>query len=86
MPNTDISIEPLLNARTNAVGGYQISDQEVGTTSYYGYINEFNAWYIMKSVITGAETNYTYTKGDSGYATAWTGRAALSYDRFNAIF
>ena len=83
---SDISLEPLLNARTSPVQGYQISDQEIGATSYYGYINPQGRWYIMKGIITGAETNYTYTVGDSAYTTAWTARASLTYQNFANVF
>jgi len=86
MALTDISLEPLFNSRTSVVVGYQISDQDMGATSYYGYVNKDGEWYIMKSVVSAAVTNYTYTKGSSGYAANWTARAGLSYDNFAAIF
>ena len=84
MAVTDISLEPLFNARTSVVAGYQISDQETGATSYYGYLNSAGEWYIMKSVVAGAEINYTYTKGAAGYS--WAGRAGYTYANFATIF
>lgn len=68
----------------SALEGYYISDQETGATSYFGYLNADGAWYIMKAVTSGAETNYTYVKGSSGYN--WAGRAGLSYAVFSTTF
>lgn len=68
------------------LGHYRISDQAVGTTSYYGYVDKDGNWFIMKSVITGAVTNYTYARGTTDYATNWTGRAGLSYSNFATCF
>jgi len=68
----------------NPIEGYNISDQQSGTTSYYGYLRKDGAWYIMKSVLTAPVTNYTYVKGASGYN--WAGRAGLSYASFSATF
>lgn len=82
----DISLEPLLNLRTAPVQGYQISDQVTGTTSYYGYVNKRGHWYIMKSVITGSEINYTYTNGNDSYTANWALRGSLSYANFAIVF
>jgi len=68
------------------VEGYQISHQEVGTTSYYGYENKDGAWYIMKSVVAVAITTYTYTKGSSDYSTAWTNKGTQTYASFSTTF
>lgn len=82
----DTSLEPLLNARFAPIAGYQISDQESGATSYWGYTDKRGAWYIMKGVTAAAVINYTYAKGDSGYDANWTGRGALTYRRFYEVF
>lgn len=86
MPPNDYSTEHLLNDRFRllCLEGYAISDQEVGTTSYYGYVNKDGKWYIVKAVISGNVTNYTYAKGDSGYN--WAGRATESYQNFATTF
>lgn len=68
----------------NALEGYQISDQEVGTTSYYGYQNKDGAWYIQKGIQAGAEINYTYKKGSSGYN--WGARGDPTYASFSDTF
>jgi hypothetical protein len=66
----------------DALAEYRASDSEMDTTSYYGFLTTTGAWYIMKD--TG--TSYRYAKGDSDYPTAWTGRAALTYDYYNEVF
>lgn len=62
--------------------GYEAADQEVGDTSYYGYLDEIGRWYIMKRTATAV----LYAKGITDYATNWTGRAGLSYDYFDQVF
>jgi len=54
-----------------------------GTPMYFGYVATDGSWYI-KALDTTSGT--TYCKGDSNYATAWTGRVGLTYDLFNVIF
>jgi len=54
-----------------------------GTPMYFGYIDLDGSWYI-KALDTASGT--TYCKGDSGYSTAWTGRAGLTYGEFDVIF
>lgn len=62
---------------------YKPSDiDEEGTPAYYGFIAKDGRWYIM----TVTATAIRYTKGRSGYTTAWTGRAALEYGYFDVIF
>ncbi len=64
--------------------GYKIS--QVDDTSYpyyYGYVNSTGAWYIMSEDIN---SNYRYTRGDSGFATNWTNRASLTYGYFDSVF
>jgi hypothetical protein len=59
---------------------YKISD--IDETGYYGYLREGGAWYIMQ----GIAGTYRYARGNTDYATAWSGRAGLTYDYFNLIF
>ena len=66
------------------IGGYQISDgDDTGAVKYYGFLQTNGTWYIMKND-TGSNS-YRYAKGDSGYTTAWTDRAGLTYVYFNAL-
>lgn len=68
------------------VEGYKISDTEIVAgdgTSYYGYIHKDGQYYIMKAVVSGAETTYTYSSGVAGaYAAAWIARATETYQNF----
>lgn len=59
--------------------GYLIGYQESGSTSYTGFEDREGRWYILKSVISGTTTTYTYAKGSSGFAAAWTARASQTY-------
>ena len=40
----------------------------------------------MKETNSAGDDTYEYAGGTDGYATAWTGRAALSYDYFYNVF
>jgi len=81
------SVEKVINQHfgNQITAEYCISDQITGSTSYYGYLRQDGAWYILKSVNAGGgEINYTYAKGQSGYN--WAGRAAESYAVFSTTF
>ena len=45
--------------------------------SYFGYVSTGGAW-VIKQLNEGAGTFY-YAAGASDYATAWAGRAGLTY-------
>ncbi len=74
--------------------GYQASDKDVDSVdadvNYYGYVNKFGAWYIMKedlSVGGDADLNsWRYAKGSSGYSANWANREGLTYERFDEAF
>jgi hypothetical protein len=64
---------------------FRISDiDDAGDTKYYGNLAMNGEWYVMRED-TVAKT-YRYTRGQGSYPTAWTGRAALSYDYFDVVF
>ena len=69
--------------------GFKISDLDDSTIDYFGYsgtgVNK-NDWYIMRSIDTGTQTNYTYTKGNTAYNTNWTNRANLTYYKYNELY
>lgn len=78
---TGVKIDPAIKQPTD---GYTIAQLDDSTsTTYYGYLNKDSAWYILKEDSSG---NYRYCKGSSSFSTNWTGRAALTYDYFDAIF
>ena len=76
------------------LNGYMPNDQETKSTdgdiTYYGYENRHGEWYIMEEDSSPAggtaPTQWRYIKGDSDYATNWTGREALTYSRTSTAF
>jgi len=74
-----------LSGRTSPTDRYRFTDyDDSGTVQYFGYTDENGGWYIMALDTGNKEARYA--KGDSGYTTAWTGRASLSYGYFSEIF
>lgn len=64
---------------------FQLSDMDDSSDpKYFGYISSTGAYIIIQET-TSAGT-YRYAGALSGYTTAWTGRAALSYGYYNALF
>lgn len=83
----EIALEPLFNKHISVIAGYAPAHQDdQSTTMYNGYLNRLGNWYILRSVVSGSVTTYTYIKGDSGYSTAWNNRASLDYEAFSEIF
>lgn len=74
----------------NPVDGYHPANMEINqgneATNYYGFLRDDGAYYIQKEVIAGTLTTYTYTKGSSGYSTAWTARTSQTYATFDTTF
>jgi hypothetical protein len=54
---------------------------------FYGFLASNGAWIIQRFDTTNATsiTAYRYAAGQEGYAAAWAGRDALTYDLFNTI-
>jgi len=78
------SSAPVVEAVRASLADYKVSDvDEAGNPKYYGFIRADGGWYVMQN--TGG-TTFRYAAGGSGYAAAWTGRAALSYGYFDSIF
>lgn len=73
-----------------ALNGYVATDEDTsGTIEYYGFANRTGQWYILAQNNTvSTNPTFRYTRGDSGYTTAWTARAnpAIPYDYFYNIF
>jgi hypothetical protein len=85
--NKDISLEPLLNARTPQIAGYIASDQSVaGATTYFGFLDRDGNWYIQRQVVAGDDIAWRYCKGSGGYAVSWAARAGLTYDYYSTTF
>ena len=65
---------------------YKIQDQDAsGTVKYYGFAFASGQYYLLKQDTTTSTPTYRYANvGNNGtyttYTSAWTGRAALTYD------
>lgn len=67
---------------------YVLADSDEGATSYYGYVSLDTNFYILKITTSGATKVYAYRRKQSGevYATQWTNRASLTYQRYDLEF
>ena len=54
------------------------AENPAGTT-YYGFYRQDGSWFIMRQVVSGNDTEWRFAKGDSDYASAWSGRTGLTY-------
>lgn len=68
------------------LGNYKAANMDTSTPAYYGFVDKDGNWYIMKEATSGSVKTYTYCKGTSGYATAWTNRATQTYDTYDNTF
>lgn len=69
---------------SDPLASYKPAGMDVAANPYYfGYLDIDGKWFIKKLDTTSGTT---YVKGDSDYATAWTGRTGLSYGEFNDVF
>lgn len=66
--------------------GYQITEQDTGSTQYFGYLRKDSYWYIMKVTRVGSVRSYRFVKGSSNFSTKFGVRTTLSYDYFDEIF
>lgn len=64
--------------------GYNISEVEDGTVSYYGFINKDGNWFIMKG--DNDTGSFRYVKGKSDFPGNWKKRENLKYDYFHEVF
>lgn len=53
--------------------------------TYLGYLSVEGFWIIMKQSTADSVDSYRFAGGKSGYAEAWTGRAALTYNLISAM-
>lgn len=79
------SDDPLLVETQDFLFDYAIDDfDDSGNPMYLGYQDKGGNYYIQRvNTSTGA---IDYTKGASGYSTAWTNRATESYSDFATTF
>lgn len=65
------------------VDSYKISDiDESGSDKYYGFLDKFGNWYILKMTDTSAR----YCRGFQNYVTKWATKTGLVYGHFNEAF
>ena len=57
------------------------------TFEFYGYLSSDGAWIIQRGDTTTASklVAWRYVGGSSGYAAAWAGRDALTYELYNLV-
>lgn len=67
--------------------GFHASDTDTNSAvHYYGYQNAKGEWYVMQETATASGYSYRFSRGFTGYSTAWTGRAGLTYDYYAVVF
>ena len=66
--------------------GYQIAEQDTGSTQYYGYLRKDSYWYIMRVTRVGSVRSYRFVKGRSGFPAKFVARATLTYGYFDEVF
>lgn len=74
------AIWKMIGDRSNATKKYVPSDLD-DTNGYYGFVSASGAYYIQKVTTNSIR----YTVGTTGYTTAWTNRAAQTYDYFYSV-
>ena len=71
--------------RTKELEGYALNNYDATSDPVYLGYEKSNGYYVLKEINLANET-VKYFRGYSAYATAWTARAAKSYDTYHAIF
>ena len=85
--NVKIAVDASGNIKVGkATDEYQISDIDGASPAYYGFLAADGRYFIMKKVTTALVKNFTYSKGTSGYATAWTNRGTQTYNIYSTEF
>jgi hypothetical protein len=70
-------------AETQPTDGYQIAEIDEGEISYFGFIDTYGHWFIMKEDNAGS---FRYTKSESGFPNNWSIREQLKYDYYHKVF
>lgn len=73
-----------------AYDGYKVNDQANNTgdanITYFGFVNKFGEWFIMRQTVSGTTLSFRFYKGASGYTTGWSARQTFTYDYLDVIF
>ncbi len=76
-----------ITASASTLADFSVNDIEESTTSYFGYTKPDGTWLIKSltatSVSYATETNNVLV---TSYTDAWTGRATLTFERFDEAF
>jgi hypothetical protein len=89
---TEVSGKPAVDVNivqsSEGGGSYQANNLEDSEPIYVGKTKSNGTWLVEKFVnATGAKTyaNLSNNSGVADYATAWSNRATLTYNRFDEI-
>ena len=74
--NNDIGPEP--------TDSYRISEANDGAVTFYGFIKQGGAWFIMKEDTN--EGSFRYIKGDADFPGNWANREQLHYNYYHNVF
>jgi len=78
--NEGTTISP---AERQPTDGFTIAEIDDVNDVYYGFINRYGAWFIMKENDDGS---FRYTKGEDHFADNWEDRDSLNYDYYHHVF
>lgn len=78
--NAGVKINPAERLPTD---GFTISEIDDRDVVYYGFTNNYGAWFIMKENNDGS---FRYAKGESKFPDNWDNRDDLTYDYYHRVF
>lgn len=76
-----VKIDP---AERQATDGYQITEIDDDTISFYGFTNRDGSWFIMRE--DSDSGSYRYTKGTEDFPSNWNTRHDLNYSYYSDVF
>lgn len=80
----DIAGNKINPAQSQPMDGYRISEIDDNVITFYGFIKNGGAWFIMKAdTDTGS---FRYARGDGNFPGNWTNRENLKYDYYSSVF
>jgi hypothetical protein len=81
---TDNSGNKINPAESHPTDSYIISEIDDSYNSYYGFINNKGAWYIMKE--NPENGTFRYARGEENFSGNWAARDTLNYDYYYKVF